>query len=95
MNLRILGFTDAATADHTIQPAMPFEATITAPVSATDTKRTMIDKLVASVRAAAPAAQLTDVHAMVRQTVANTRDPFDDTTPVNWPPGHVHLALTA
>ena len=94
MNLRILSFTDAGTVDHTIQPAMPYETTITVPVTASDTMRTMIDTLVTTIRAAAPAAQLTDIHAMVRQTVANTRGPFDDTTPVNWPPGHAHLALT-
>lgn len=93
MNLRILGFTDADVTDQTIQPAMPHETTITVAVIATDTKRSVIDKLVTTIRAAAPTAQLTDIHAMVRQTVANTRGPFDDTTPVNWPPGHVHLAL--
>lgn len=93
MNLRLLGFTAGPVSDHTVAPVMPHEIALTLPVPANASRRTMIGKISDAVFATIPTAQRTDVLTMVRETVANTRRPFDAAAPAGWPPGHVHLAL--
>lgn len=94
MNLRLLGFTDAPTSDHTILPVLPHESVLVLPVPAAASKRTMIDAISDAILAQAPTAQRTDVCTMARQTVANTRHSFDDSSPAGWPAGYVHFALS-
>lgn len=95
MNLRILGFTAGPVTNDTVLPVMPHEIALTLPVPAGATKRTMIGAISDVIFATTPTAQRTDVLTMVRETVANTRRPFDVASPAGWPPGHVHLALVA
>ena len=95
MNLRILGFTDEPVTNDTVLPVMPHEIALTLPVPAGATKRTLIAAISDVIFAANPTAQRGDVFAMVRETVTNSRRPFDDASPAGWPPGHVHLALVA